>query len=72
MTFSFGPHACIGWRFSLLEMKIFISTLLPHFNFAPVEGVNIGRYNAIVTRPYVRSRYVDGPALPLMVSHYQG
>ena len=72
MTFSCGPHACIGWRFSILEMKIFLATVLPNFNFAPVEGVAIARYNTVVTRPVVKGRRSKGPALPLTVSRYQG
>ncbi|KAG2120260.1 cytochrome P450, partial [Suillus clintonianus] len=35
MTFSFGPHACPGWKFSMLQTKIFLATLTPHFVFEP-------------------------------------
>ncbi|KAI5119934.1 hypothetical protein M0805_000899 [Coniferiporia weirii] len=66
MSFTFGPHACIGWRFSVLEMKVFLAALLPHFAFAP--AAEIKRYNAIITRPYVEDRFEHGPALPLKVS----
>ncbi|KAH8120630.1 cytochrome P450 [Phellopilus nigrolimitatus] len=68
MSFTFGPHACIGWRFSLLEMKIFLAALLPYFAFAP--DAEIKKYNAIITRPYVAGKYRMGPALPLKVSKY--
>ncbi|KAL5495647.1 hypothetical protein ACEPAI_1110 [Sanghuangporus weigelae] len=68
MSFTFGPHACIGWRFSLLEMKVFLVALLPHFVFAP--AAEIRKYNTIVTRPYVKDRLESGSALPLRVSRY--
>ncbi|KAL5534617.1 hypothetical protein ACEPAG_1080 [Sanghuangporus baumii] len=68
MSFTFGPHACIGWRFSLLEMKVFLAALLPHFVFAP--AAEIRKYNTIVTRPYVKDRLESGSALPLRVSRY--
>jgi len=32
MTFSFGPRTCIGMNFSLLEQKIFLSTLLREYS----------------------------------------
>ncbi|KAH7319570.1 cytochrome P450 [Rhizoctonia solani] len=35
MTFSAGPRACIGFKFSLLELKIVLSTLIKSFTFAP-------------------------------------
>ncbi|EJD04362.1 cytochrome P450 [Fomitiporia mediterranea MF3/22] len=68
MSFTFGPHACIGWRFSLLEMKVFLASLVPHFEFAP--AAEIKKYNAIVTRPYIEDRFEHGPALPLRVSKF--
>ena len=68
MSFTFGPHACIGWRFSLLEMKVFLAALLPHLSFTPAAEIN--KYNTIVTRPYVKDRLQNGSALPLMVSRY--
>lgn len=68
MAFTFGPHACVGWRFSLLEIKIFLANLLPSFSFAP--ACEIRKYNAIITRPYVEGRFQHGPALPLRVSKF--
>lgn len=69
MTFSFGPHACPGWKFTIVEMKVFIATLLPHFSFAPAADVR--KYNAILTRPYVKDQFELGSTLPLKVSKYQ-
>ncbi|KAG9096906.1 cytochrome P450-dit2 [Ceratobasidium sp. UAMH 11750] len=35
MTFSAGPRACIGFKFSLLELKIVLSSLIRSFEFSP-------------------------------------
>ncbi|KAH9857460.1 cytochrome P450 [Lenzites betulinus] len=35
MTFIGGARACIGFKFSQLEMKVLLATLLPAFNFEP-------------------------------------
>ncbi|EGO02814.1 hypothetical protein SERLA73DRAFT_84668 [Serpula lacrymans var. lacrymans S7.3] len=68
MTFSFGPHACPGWKFSILETKIFLATLLPHFAFEPAEDIR--KFNAILTRPYVYDQFEKGSRLPLKVTKY--
>jgi cytochrome P450 len=70
MTFSFGPHSCPGWKFSILEMKLFLATLLPHFVFTPAEDIR--KYNAILTRPYVSDQYEHGSKLPVKVGRYYG
>ncbi|KAF9067730.1 cytochrome P450 [Rhodocollybia butyracea] len=44
LTFSAGNHACIGWRFSLIEMKVLLFTLVRAFEFnlgVPVKDVLI-------------------------------
>ncbi|KAJ4473900.1 cytochrome P450 [Lentinula aciculospora] len=68
MSFTFGPHACIGWRFALLEMKVFLATLIPQLEFTP--AAEIGKYNTIVTRPFVKGKLEHGPALPLRMSKF--
>ncbi|OJA18829.1 hypothetical protein AZE42_00859 [Rhizopogon vesiculosus] len=65
MTFSFGPHACPGWKFSILETKIFIATLIPHFLFEP--AADIQKFNAILTRPYVYDQFEFGTRLPVKI-----
>ncbi|KAG8689224.1 cytochrome P450-dit2 [Ceratobasidium sp. 423] len=35
MTFSGGPRSCIGFKFSILELKILLPTLIKSFKFAP-------------------------------------
>jgi cytochrome P450 len=69
MTFSFGPHSCPGYRFSILETKIFIATLVSHFVFKPSEQIRMS--NAVVTRPFVTDRFELGCRLPMWVERYQ-
>ncbi|KAK7029687.1 hypothetical protein VNI00_014385 [Paramarasmius palmivorus] len=72
MTFSYGPHSCPGYKFTIAEMKAFLITLLPHFRFSPVEGQRIGKYNGILVRPFVKGRLQDGLQLPLKVERFEG
>ncbi|OBZ67742.1 hypothetical protein A0H81_12348 [Grifola frondosa] len=55
MTFFGGPRACIGFKFSQLEMKVALCTLLSNFtfglsdkpivwNFGPVSFPSVGQY----------------------------
>jgi cytochrome P450 len=71
MSFSFGRASCPGYRFAILEAKVILATLLPHFVFTPVEGIEIGKYNSVLTRPFVRDQLASGGIqLPLRVSRY--
>ncbi|KAJ7785145.1 cytochrome P450 [Mycena maculata] len=69
LTFLGGPRSCIGYRFSLVETKALLFTLVRTFEFelaVPVE--DIGRKpTAIVQRPTVRSEPAAGNQLPLRV-----
>ncbi|KAF8973810.1 cytochrome P450 [Flammula alnicola] len=67
LTFGYGPHSCVGYRFSIAEIKVFIATLLPHFEFRPAEGVKIAKFSTILTRPYVAGKWSEGTKLPLVV-----
>uniref|UniRef100_A0A0W0FWP6 Cytochrome p450 n=2 Tax=Moniliophthora roreri TaxID=221103 RepID=A0A0W0FWP6_MONRR len=66
MTFLGGSHACIGWRFALVEMKALIFTLIRAFEFElaiPKEDVLIKKAFP-VHRPFVNG---VGNELPLNV-----
>lgn len=67
MTFGYGPQSCLGYRFSIAEMKCFIATLLPQFEFRPAEGVKVGKFNTIITRPYVSGKWSEGTQLPISI-----
>ncbi|TFY66204.1 hypothetical protein EVG20_g4878 [Dentipellis fragilis] len=69
MTFSYGPHSCPGWKFSLLEAKVFLAVLLPSFKFSPAD--DISKFNAILTRPYVKGKFELGTQLPVRVERYE-
>ncbi|KAF8202807.1 cytochrome P450 [Mycena galopus ATCC 62051] len=71
LTFSAGPHNCIGIRFSLVEMKALLFTLVRAFEFeeAGPKGA-IGRaVVGFLQRPAVLSEG-PGSGLPLIVKSY--
>uniref|UniRef100_A0A0W0FP89 Cytochrome p450 n=1 Tax=Moniliophthora roreri TaxID=221103 RepID=A0A0W0FP89_MONRR len=68
MTFLGGAHACIGWRFSLMEMKALLFALVRSFEFelaVPREDVLI-KQGFPVELPFVRG---SGNSLPLRIRH---
>ncbi|VDC04361.1 unnamed protein product [Peniophora sp. CBMAI 1063] len=70
-TFSFsgGARACIGYRFSVIEMKAIIYTLIRAFKFSmSVAPSDIKFKSTAVTRPHLKDKVNDGPQLPLWVS----
>ncbi|KAJ6453867.1 cytochrome P450 [Mycena vitilis] len=71
LTFLAGPHNCIGFRFSLVEIKSLLFTLLCEFEFEPAvpEG-GIGFSITPVMRPKVLSEPEGGNQLPLIVRPY--
>jgi cytochrome P450 len=70
MTFGAGPHSCIGYRFSVIETKIIMYTIINAFNFRlGVEAVEVGKFNTgIVLRPCMKAEREKGPGLPVIVS----
>ncbi|KAF7777643.1 hypothetical protein Agabi119p4_3715 [Agaricus bisporus var. burnettii] len=68
MTFSAGPRACIGFRFSLIEMKALLFTLVRAFEFnLAVPPEDIGKMSEIVMRPVLKTDPVNSNQLPLLV-----
>jgi cytochrome P450 len=70
MTFSFGSHSCLGYKFTIAEAKVFLATIMPQFVFTPAEGVKITKFNNILTRPYIKDQLELGPRLPVVVGRY--
>ncbi|TBU30193.1 cytochrome P450 [Dichomitus squalens] len=70
LTFSAGIRACIGWRFSVLEMQAFLSELVENFQFdLPKEKVDIQQAVAgIGMFPAIRGKADQGSAMPLRIS----
>ncbi|KAF8190972.1 cytochrome P450 [Mycena galopus ATCC 62051] len=71
LTFFAGPHNCIGFRFSLVEIKALLFTLIRAFEFEPdlpkggIDRVNVG----LLQRPAVVAKG-PGSGLPLIVKAY--
>ena len=70
MTFGFGPHSCLGYKFTVNEMKVFLATILPQFTFTLAEGIEIAKFNSILTRPCIKDNWELGMQLPIIVSYY--
>lgn len=67
LTFGYGRQSCLGYKFTLAEIKIFMAILLPQFEFKPAEGVSISKFNTILTRPFVSGKWSAGTQLPILV-----
>ncbi|KAG6861366.1 hypothetical protein C0995_001099 [Termitomyces sp. Mi166 len=65
LTFLGGGRACIGFKFSQLEMKVVLSTLISQFRFYPPEKEITWQMSAITTPTLKDSP--ETPQLPLMV-----
>ncbi|KAM5534479.1 hypothetical protein V8D89_011811 [Ganoderma adspersum] len=70
LTFSAGIRACIGWKFSLIEMQAFVTELVDAFQFDLLkEKIEIQRAVAgISMAPIIRGKPELGATLPLRVS----
>ncbi|OJT07986.1 Cytochrome P450 4F5 [Trametes pubescens] len=72
MTFSAGLQACIGWRFSIIEMQAILVELIEQFEFTiPDDKPTIISFPAGLTVPLVKEDMKAGPQMPLMVSLVQ-
>ncbi|KAF7335388.1 hypothetical protein MVEN_02191300 [Mycena venus] len=72
LTFLGGPRACIGYRFSLVELKALLFTLVRGLEFElAVPAADIGRVAmALVQLPTVRSDRAAGAQLPLLIKPF--
>ncbi|KAL1757846.1 cytochrome P450 [Schizophyllum commune] len=67
-TFSGGPHACIGFRFSIAEMKAILFVLIRLFDFElAVDPNDIKVRTAAVQRPALKSEPENTAQLPVIV-----
>ncbi|KAF8337732.1 cytochrome P450 [Amanita rubescens] len=72
LTFLGGPRACIGYKFSVVEMKALLFTLLRAFEFSiAVPAADIKRKWLVVQRPVLASDPNGKSQLPLLVKVYQ-
>ncbi|KAF9453702.1 cytochrome P450 [Macrolepiota fuliginosa MF-IS2] len=71
LTFLGGPRACIGHRFSLVEMKALLFTLIRAFEFKLAVSPNeITQKTEIVQRPVLINDLKAGAQMPLLVTPY--
>jgi len=69
MTFFSGTRACLGWRFALIEIQAFLSTLVGKFEFAMTDKAErILRQPVLVMAPMVDGELERGIQMPLAVS----
>lgn len=72
MSFLGGSRACIGYRFSLVEMKALLFTLVRAFEFElAVPAQDIGRRTTIVQRPFLLTDSRARSQMPLLIKPYQ-
>ncbi|KXN91996.1 hypothetical protein AN958_11056 [Leucoagaricus sp. SymC.cos] len=68
LSFLGGPRACIGYRFSVLEIKALIFILIRAFEFElAVPASDIIKRTEVVVRPVLRSDPGNSNQLPLLV-----
>ncbi|KAI0037040.1 cytochrome P450 [Vararia minispora EC-137] len=68
LTFMAGSHACIGYRFSILEMKALTFAIIRHFEVElAVSPLEITRRTMIVGRPALATNINAGSQLPLLI-----
>ncbi|KAF8969648.1 cytochrome P450 [Flammula alnicola] len=65
MTFTGGSRACIGFKFSQLEMKVVLLLLIESFRFSPTK--EIAWQMTGITTPIVVGSEPEVPQLPLLV-----
>ncbi|KAJ7240613.1 cytochrome P450 [Mycena haematopus] len=72
LTFLGGPRACIGFRFSIVELKALLFTLVRGLEFElAVPADDIGRLAmTIVQQPMVRSDLAAGAQMPILVKPF--
>ncbi|KAK7458143.1 hypothetical protein VKT23_010051 [Stygiomarasmius scandens] len=67
MTFGAGSRSCIGFKFSQLEMKAVLFTLVSTLKFDPVRDKKISWSTTGIMAPFVNGD-ITHPRMPLIVS----
>ncbi|KAJ3728361.1 cytochrome P450 [Lentinula raphanica] len=69
MTFGGGPNGCVGWRFTSIELKVFMFVLLRSFHFelaVPKDELLVLRMASIWQRPSLKVEPLQ-TRLPLII-----
>jgi len=64
-----GHRACIGYRFAINEIKMFLFVLLRDIEFSIDPSIEIEKKVNVVTRPMVKSEPHIGNQMPLYLRH---
>ncbi|KAI0645492.1 cytochrome P450 [Trametes meyenii] len=71
LTFGGGPHGCLGYRFSVNQIKVVAFTLLRSFELElAVPETDIGKSSTTFVRPIQIRDPERGPQLPMLVRTY--
>ncbi|KAJ7616471.1 cytochrome P450 [Roridomyces roridus] len=72
LTFFAGPHACIGFRFSLVEIKVLLFTLLRAFEFDPAVSAAgiVPKVTGLIQNPVLRVSDKSSSTFPLILKPY--
>ncbi|KAF9456363.1 cytochrome P450 [Collybia nuda] len=68
MTFMGGPRACIGFKYSELEMKVVLSRLFSDYKFSPATGKEVIWMMGGTMYPAVRGADESKSRLPILVT----
>ncbi|KAH9946884.1 cytochrome P450 [Amylocystis lapponica] len=72
LSFLGGPRACIGYRFSLVEIKALLFTLVRAFEFElAVAPEDIVKRAGIVQLCLLRHEMEKGPQMPMLIRPYR-
>ncbi|KAH0835842.1 cytochrome P450 [Lanmaoa asiatica] len=72
LTFLGGPRACIGYRFSIVETKAILFTLVRAFEFELAVPVSkIGRKHGAMQQPFLRGDPKSRAQFPLLLKPYK-
>ncbi|CAE7225729.1 unnamed protein product [Rhizoctonia solani] len=66
MTFSHGPRACMGFRFSVMVIKTFLYFMISSYHFEPIMKITME--NNVMVRPYPNGEWRKPSKLPLRVT----
>jgi len=69
LSFGAGQRACLGWRFAVTEIQVFLFELVSRLKFEPADKTGrIRRENCLIMLPMVEGEEEKGNKLPLKIS----
>ncbi|KAI6029283.1 hypothetical protein PISMIDRAFT_683590 [Pisolithus microcarpus 441] len=69
LTFGGGPRTCLGWRFAVIEIQVFLVEIVRKYEISLTEKARrIRRESCLVMVPTVEGEIARGVQLPLAIS----